>query len=220
MHRRQQPHQGLLVPGACQFAEGPAERLILNAGPGRHARRIGRQKGKGTFLAATVLGQVKTDPPDLVPQGCPPLQETGQPFTAGRNRVAYPGIQIIPNGNEDRLVEILGAVHRRDTQDQRRQFGRRGRCDRLQFQAGDLGRVTEGRQVANGELPPIGKRRRKRTGQPLGRQQEQPVALTDPKGLGHSAQLSIRLHSPPTRRRAVGRVCDLTHRDSTGRSQR
>ena len=166
-----------------------------------------------------VFGQVKADAPYLVPQGRPPLQEARQPFTAGGNRTMRPSIQIFPNANEGRLVEILGALHRRDTQDQRRRFGRGGRRNRLQFQAGDLGRMAEGRQVANGELPPVGKCGRQRALEPLGRQQEKPLPLTDPENLCHPAQLPIRLRSLRTCRWAALQVRRLVQRDPTGWSQ-
>ena len=88
----------------------PAQRLILDAGTGRHAGRVGGQKGKGTLLAATIFGQVKADPPDLVPQrGAAASEKPRQPLAAGGNRFMDPGVQFLPSVEERRLAEILGA---------------------------------------------------------------------------------------------------------------
>ena len=124
-----------------------------------------------------------------MPEGARRFKKPGKPLAAGGNCFTCPVVQVVPNVEEDRLAEILGALHRRDAQDQRRQFARGGRRDRLQFQAGDLGRMAEGRQVAGGEVPPVGKRRRQRALEPLGRQQEEPLPLAGREGLCQPAQL-------------------------------
>ena len=60
-------------------------------------------------LVAPVLGQMEADPPHLVPQRRPPLQESREAVAALNHFAADPSVQVVPNGDQRRFAQVLGA---------------------------------------------------------------------------------------------------------------
>ena len=137
---REQFHQRLLVLGAGVLLKGLAQRLILHPRTARQARCVGGQKGERILRVAAVLGQMETDPPDLVPERGPLLQES--PTRPARKR--QPGLaptlsRSCQTSSERRIGHVFGALHGRHAQEQRGQFRGGGRRDLAELGIGGSG---------------------------------------------------------------------------------
>ena len=121
---REQLHQRLLVLLPGDLAQRPAERLILHPGAAGEAWCVGGQEGKGIVRVAAVLGQMEADPAHLVPERGPLLQEAQQALPATRDLAARPGVQVFPGVLQGAAGQVLGALHRRNAQQQGGQLRR------------------------------------------------------------------------------------------------
>ena len=126
---REQFDQGLLVLRAGVLLQGLAERLILDARrrrPGSGRRWPGRRRD---VRVAAVLGQMETDPPHLMPERGPLLQEAGQSLATGGNLAADPGVEIFPDADQGRVAQVFSTLHRRNIGQYGRPFLGVGRGD-------------------------------------------------------------------------------------------
>ena len=182
VHGRQQAHEGVLVAGAGILLQRAAEGLVLDAAGLRQPRRVGGQEGERVVLVALVLGQVETDPPDLVPAGGV-LAQPGAETRAGQ-LAPHPGVEVAPQRRERAGVEVFGARHRGSPGGQGGQLP--GRRFELRARRIALRGAAQPGEVEGGEVAPEGEGRPQRDLRPAGGQRQEAGGRAGAEGLGHA----------------------------------
>jgi hypothetical protein len=139
------------------FLQGLAQGLILHPPPLGKARRVGGQKGERQLGIALILGKVKADAPDLVPDGGVLFQPPTQTVLRDGDLFAHPRVQINPKTTKDVGAQVFPALHGRRGKQHGRQFAFRWQFNRIEPIYVRLGHAAELCQVEAGEIPPKGK---------------------------------------------------------------
>jgi hypothetical protein len=199
-HRLEQRHEFGLLPGAGVSPQRFGERKMLRPGLARQPMGEGRQEREGPLGIALVLGEMKGDAADEVPERVdraePRRRALGMLVAAGDDQVA----QLAPQPGERRRRQVLQAAHRRGLGDQSLQVVDAGLAQR--FPRSPFLEVAQALEEPAREAAPIHQGR----GQLRAKvRREEQQAL----GAGFSERLAQRLRDRFGERRVrVGAVLD------------
>ena len=157
LHRQEQRQEPVAIPRAGILAHGIAQRQVLGLAERRELVRVRGEERKGREGIRAVFSEIEVDAPNHVPGRIELLEQllgggSGAGLSRGEGRV-----HLEPECLEHVRTHVFGAGHGRCAEGERFEVGgvggRYGRVPGI-----GAGPSTEGRDVANAQLPPVTER--------------------------------------------------------------